>query len=379
MQKLVSIFLIFFINSSYGYEIIRDPIFEDYFNNLQEISKFPHHNVYLIDSQEINAFVIDDSVYFTTEMLKNINQEETLKSIYFHEVGHIVNNHYSSKKVDIKKSNNQKIINNLLSIGIAIYSGNANIGIASNMSIDQRLMVKLSNKSIKYEIQADNFMLKMIEDNNINTKDLILFFNKLPSNEDNYFSTHPSHADRIIMLQKYNNNKEYSNSIIFEWLKSKYNKNSNISIFNEFFKNLENGLIIDEKLDEVINQNYINYEVYKSGINNENLYTTFENLINMNKNTFLKIEFFNLIIDDNEKRFFKLIEKEKHNKDMQNEYFFYYIYGKYYNKNNKIDLSNFYFCQFYKLINIKDKSDYYCNKYDIINIPKIDVTYALFK
>ena len=61
------------------------------------------------------------------------------------------------------------------------------------------------------------------------------------------------------------------------------------------------------------------------------------------------------------------------------EYFYYYIYGKYYMKIKNYNLSNFYFCQFYMTINNKNKADYFCKKYDIKYIPTLDKSYALFK
>ena len=61
------------------------------------------------------------------------------------------------------------------------------------------------------------------------------------------------------------------------------------------------------------------------------------------------------------------------------EYYYYFIYGKYYNKIGKLNLSNFYFCQFYKSINTKNKADFFCKKYDIKDIPTLDKSYALFK
>ena len=61
------------------------------------------------------------------------------------------------------------------------------------------------------------------------------------------------------------------------------------------------------------------------------------------------------------------------------EYYYYYIYGKYYSKIGSIKLSNFYFCQFYKTINSHNKADFFCKKYDIKDIPTLDRSYALFK
>ncbi len=196
MKILISLICILFYSNSYCLELIRDPIFENYFKEIELKYKFPKHNVYLIKSKKINAFVINNSIYFTTGILKNIKNEAVLKSIYFHEVGHIHHQHYESKKIENKINENKKIFGNLFSIGAAIITNNPNIGITTSISLNQKLLSKLSNNSLKYEIQADNYMMKIIERENINTSDLIIFFDKLPDNE-NFFKTHPTHSERI--------------------------------------------------------------------------------------------------------------------------------------------------------------------------------------
>lgn len=96
-------------------------------------------------------------------------------------------------------------------------------------------------------------------------------------------------------------------------------------------------------------------------------------------NSYLKIEYINFLLDKNLFNKYEIIEDLKFDKDIMNEYFYNYIYGKYYNKINKYNLSNFYFCQFYKYINSKNKSDFFCKKYDNKDIPMLDKSYALFK
>ncbi len=127
------------------------------------------------------------------------------------------------------------------------------------------------------------------------------------------------------------------------------------------------------------NKNYVNYEIYKTGIAVDDIDKIYINLIKTNSNPFLKIEFYNMIIDSNLTKYFEMIESDKNNSEIQSEYFFHFLYGKYYNRVNNKDLSNFYFCQFYKMINLKNKSDYYCNNYDIKSIPGIDNSYAILK
>ena len=379
MIIIFRLFLIFFSINAYSLEIIRDPFFENYFKNIQLKYNLPVANVYIVDHNEINAFVLGNNVYFTKGIIKNIKQEDVLKSIYFHEVGHIYHNHYSSKKLEISSSRKNKIYNNLLSIGAAIFTSNVNIGIATNLSIDQSIINNLSTNSIRYEIQADNFMLENISKNKINTSGLIDFFDSLPESNNRFYKSHPTNKNRVISLEKFTNFEKNKNSINFEWLKAKYGRNSNISELNNFFTSMDKGIvnINDAKLIEDIN--YVHYEIYKAGIIIDDIEQIYLNLIKVNSNPYLKIEFYNMIIDNNITKYFEMIEKNKHNSEIQSEYFFYFLYGKYYNKINSEDLSSFYFCQFYRMANLKDKSDYYCNKYDINSIPKIDNSYAILK
>ena len=379
MKILISLIFISLYNSVYSYEVIRDPFYESYFKNLSKEYSTSKANVYLIENDDLNAFVINNSIYFTTGMIKNIEHEDMLKSIYFHEAGHVHYNHYEAKVINIESNKNKKIFNNLLSIGVAILSTDAAIGLATGISLDNNLLSQISNRSIRFEIQADNYMFEKINDNQINTEDLINFFNRLPDNKDNFFKSHPTHSDRIILLKKFIQNKKQKNSIDFEWIKAKYALDSNVQEFNNFFMNLEKGVIKIDNLKSKIDDNYINYEIYKKGMKIRNINDMFLDITKKDSNTYLKIEFFNYIIDNNIVENFELIEKNKHNIDLQEEYFFYYIYGKYYKKINNNTLSNFYFCQFYTLIKVKDKINYFCKKYDKRDISELDKSYALFK
>ena len=52
---------------------------------------------------------------------------------------------------------------------------------------------------------------------------------------------------------------------------------------------------------------------------------------------FLKIEYINYLLDNDINDKYSIIENLKFDKNIMNEYFYYYIYGKYY---NKIDNNN---------------------------------------
>ena len=378
LKILLKILLIFFIVPVNALEIVRDPIFENYFS-FAEDSNTSVNNVFLINSNEPNAFVYSNKIFFTTELIKLIEDEDALKAIYFHELGHIKNNHFESKKIKLDNDKSLRKLNNLFSIGLAIISKNPNLGVASSLTLDKNLINDLSKHSIRHEIQADEFMINKIRDFDLNTSGLINFFKYLPDQKNYYFQSHPRPEQRINMLNKYSNNDKSSNSITFEWIKAKYSNNSQIKEFNDFFSNLEKGIIKNLLLEDLIDKSIIEYELYKKGFLSDQSEQIYLNLMKINDNSYIKIEFYNIVIDSNLDSYFSLIEKDKNNSYLQEEYFYFWLIGKFYNTLKKNNLSNYYFCQFYQLSRSIDKSNYYCNNYDINNIPETDISYALFK
>ena len=349
IKYIFTLFILFNFNFLYSYELIRDPIFEEYFSNISKELKLKQINIYLVKNKSANAFVINDSIYFTTGLLQLINNEDTLKAIYFHEYAHVINNHFQFKKIKLQQNNNKSSFYNLFSVGLAVISGNTSLGIGTSITLNNNLINDISRHSINFEIEADNYMINLIKKNKLNTSELINFLNNIDEPQNNYFKTHPRSEDRINNLEYYNF-RLTKNSAKFEWIKSKYSKNSKNDSYNTFFNNLEKGYF---------NQN--------------------EELKKINKNSFLKIEYINYILDNNLINKYKIVENLKFNKKIMKEYFYNFIYGKYYDKINKSHLSNFYFCQFYSSINDKNKADFFCKKYDIKNIPTLDKLYAVFK
>ena len=231
-------------------------------------------------------------------------------------------------------------------------------------------------KQNEYSTFHKNQQRERIKEENLNTKGLVNFMETLPENKNSYFATHPRNEDRVNLLKNLSREKLVRNSAEFNWIKSKYGNNSEIDDFNKFFIDLEKGIISQIKEKSVPNS-YFNYEIYKKGIGQLNNEEMFQELYSINDNSFLKIEYFNYIIDNQLSDLYELIEKNKQNKAIQKEYYFHYIYGKYYAKRNNLNLSNFYFCQFFKSTNLSQKIDYYCNNYDKNKISNLDNSYAL--
>ena len=377
--KFIFIFFFLFFNKSlYSYEIIRDPIFEDYFRDINKELNLKKIDTYLIKNNNANAFVLFNNIYITTGLLKSIKKEDTLKSIYLHEYGHIIKNHLQAKKINIKKSNYKNTYYSLFSIGLAVITKNTKLGLGSSISLNSRLINEISKHSVIFEIEADKFMVNELIKNEINTSELISFLKKSKDQSNNYFRTHPRAEDRINILKQFKFDKT-DNSLRFEWIKSKYTSDSNIESFNNFFINLEKGIFNQDENLNKIDKHLIQYEAFKKGIIIDNWQINFQKLLEKIDNSFLKIEYINYLLDNNLANEYYIIDNLKFDEDIIDEYFYYYIFGKYYNKIGKANLSNFYFCQFYRIIVSKNKADFFCKKYDIKDIPTLDKSYALLK
>ena len=124
-SKFIYVFFFSIIfKNIYSYEIIRDPIFEDYFFKLSNELGLYNLDVFLVDNETHNAFVINNNIYFTTGLLIEIEKEDTLKAIYLHEYGHVIKDHYQSKKLKIHQSSSKNTFLNLFSVGLAVLSKN---------------------------------------------------------------------------------------------------------------------------------------------------------------------------------------------------------------------------------------------------------------
>ena len=375
---LILLFFLLNFNYLYSYEIIRDPVFENYFNKVSHELDLKKIDTYLVKNNNANAFVLNNNIYFTTSLLKLIKNEDTLKAIFLHEYAHVINNHFQTKKIKIKQTNSNSNILNLFAVGLAVVTGSSNIGLGTSITLNNNLVNDTSKHSINFEIEADNFMINQIKENNINTSELITFLYEMENKNISYFKTHPSSIDRINNL-KFIKNSIKNNSYEFDWIKAKYSKDSKNKLFNQFFINLEKGIYNKNEKLIGINYNLAQYEAYKNGFIIDDWSDNFKSIMLSNDNSFLKIEYINYLLDNDIIENYNFIEEIKYNRDIVKEYFYFYIYGKYYNKIENSNLSNFYFCQFYQLINELNKADFFCKKYDIKDIPVLDKSHALFK
>jgi len=209
----------------------------------------------------------------------------------------------------------------------------------------------------------------------LDTSPIINFIIHLGENTTNnqYRQTHPSTGERV---NKIKNNIQKNRNILkdkeFDFIKAKYFQNSNNKIYNDFFKNIKFGKFAVIENDEMSIAS--KYELFKTGIINNNAVEIYEKNISNYNNSYVKLEYLNYLIDNNKKdMILNKINLFKIDKNVKNEFYFLFIMGKTYGYLNEMSLSNFYFCNFYKKILDRELSNFYCNKYDNKMIENIDL------
>ncbi len=161
--------------------------------NLQNKSKF---NIYEIDDEKVNAFVVPDgSIYITKGLLKQVNDEEMLTFVLAHELGHYVHRDH------LKMISRRIIASSIMSVLSS--SGKRNV---SN-TIDSIGALSELSHSRNQEQNADKYANIMVYRIYGNNNGAVKFFKYLEKEEKSpefmqYFSTHPSTKRRLELIQK---------------------------------------------------------------------------------------------------------------------------------------------------------------------------------
>lgn len=208
INKITLIVLTCLITS--GFSIIRDAEIE---NSLAEISSpifkaanlDPNHvDFYLINSKEINAFVMGGmNIFITTELFMREENPEMLMGVIAHETGHIIGGHLARKDEVNQDAMASIAIGYLLSVGAVIAGSPEAAGAIATGSgnILQRNILKHNRIQ---ENEADQTALNIMQKLSISTNPMIgllkYLFNKSLAGSDNinpYSQTHPLSIDRI--------------------------------------------------------------------------------------------------------------------------------------------------------------------------------------
>ena len=216
------IFFIFFTSSVFAKNItiIRDTEIEFFLQNLinnftanEDIKSFSIKPLIVIDNS-MNAFVTGNNyIYIHTGLLENLDSFEELEGIIAHEIGHLKLGHVESRKILSEKNSS------LLNIGVFALLGASLAG--SNNNVNGSILIGTDffyKKQFKYnrtqELEADIFSIKALNKLKKSSIGLSSFFkkieerNKLFSNENNYYASHPNSENRLEIINSLSHFKD---------------------------------------------------------------------------------------------------------------------------------------------------------------------------
>ena len=178
MYNVLRILIIFLSLNSFSLlgndiKIIRDAETESFFEELAKpilnTAKINEDSVsfYLDHQKYINAFVTDGyNIFFTTEMIINMDSVNQVAAVIAHEVGHISGGHFTK----FTKANNDSVLISMLSSILAIgayATGSANAGNAILMGGASLGKYNALNFSRKQENYADQAALRFLNKQNM--------------------------------------------------------------------------------------------------------------------------------------------------------------------------------------------------------------------
>jgi Zn-dependent protease with chaperone function len=162
-------------------------------NLVDKISADSHYQIYIVKSQEINAFILSNkTIIINSALLDKLYSANQLTMVLAHEIGHIKAQHH--KRLLAATS--------LISGMIGDYP----------KAVSYLLSLKYSRDD---EIEADIFAYDFAIKNSINPKDLIAVFEIIKKQNIasekflSYISTHPATDERIILINKKMANQKF--------------------------------------------------------------------------------------------------------------------------------------------------------------------------
>lgn len=164
--------------------------------------------VFIINSKDINAFIVDNNhVFFTTSLLTQLKTPEMFQAILAHEVAHITSGHILRTKLNIDSKEWQGNVGSI--IGIVIASAlSVDAGLAISLGTNIAAQNNYFSNSREMETIADTIGVNLLNKAKINPsyalKTMKIFENleKVTSlNKHHYVRTHPSSSRRITNIK----------------------------------------------------------------------------------------------------------------------------------------------------------------------------------
>ncbi len=166
-------------------------------------------NIYLVNDNQINAFVAGgQNVFFTTELLLEFDTPGEIKGVIAHEVGHISGGHLARSQDAMKGTGALAIASMVLGVGIAAM-GAPDVGMGvmtGGQQVAQRNFLAYSRSQESSADQAAATFLDSIGESTEGLLEVMHRFSGQESlnvpNQDPFVRSHPMSSDRIGALEE---------------------------------------------------------------------------------------------------------------------------------------------------------------------------------
>jgi predicted Zn-dependent protease len=172
--------------------------------------------IYLVNSQEINAFVAGGQrLFINTGLLMKADRPNMVIGVIAHETGHIAGGHVLRSLEAMKHATVETIIAMVAALGAAVAGRDASPLIAAQ-GMGQRAFMAFS---VAQEATADHAAMNYLDRSGQSARGLLKFFEVLKADEplegdpiDPWARTHPLTVERIEYLRHHVETSPYSNA-----------------------------------------------------------------------------------------------------------------------------------------------------------------------
>ena len=208
-----------------GTRILLDAELNDWMQSLVspliQVSDTPSQtiSIFIAMDDQVNAFATPNrALFFNTGLITRATDEEEVRGVMAHELGHILGNHHIERYEDIKGMTTSLLTGALLGLGATLAGGGGDAAVAGILGGQAFGQSKFLSNSRTQEREADQIGITLLQKSGYSVQGMVSFFQKLYSDSllmrrqaPDYLQTHPLPAERLDTL-KATQEKENPNS-----------------------------------------------------------------------------------------------------------------------------------------------------------------------
>lgn len=164
---------------------------------------------YIIDSPELNAFVMGgQNVFITTGLIAYSDTPDILTGVIAHELGHIVGGHIITTKNEMAHAQKKMILASLLGAAAGIVAKSPEVAVGGANAAGEASLLQFLKFNRAQESAADLTGLKIMKKSGYSSEGLLSFLQHLDAENrsfndksKSYLSTHPLSHERIDFIK----------------------------------------------------------------------------------------------------------------------------------------------------------------------------------